>query len=366
MLLSRLNRRFKARLLPREVERLVQDAGAVAALYDKRILGSAGCPDSAQCGLGIHDGDGVIPIEQQADGNYSGFCPEHGQGVVLSKADAEVVEFNSEAWAAEVQSANGLAGEHSLDPAGYLFLGILKTKTKRAALVAVSPQAADRDRAAYNPPAADGAPLIFIELGDPQTSEQVPSSVKAVDLFEPNLVKLRLAPLDKAISAIGPKFPAGTRFVKYSSGQKQPIALSPEAYEEEVSAKSVKNSSLVVDLTRARAWLKGKEVHFMKNKGEGGRSKKLSPKGLQLLSYYLRHSGRPIKPGDVPPYCGKDADSRDPLTPMVMLANMRRTLGLEQVIQTGTNTTGNPGGSLYTFDPPAGFEFVVITTPEEA
>lgn len=361
MLLSRLNRRFKARLSPREVERQVQDAGAAAALYDKRILSPAGRPDSAQCGLGVHDGDGVIPIDQQPHGNYSGFCPEHSQHVAVAKADAELVEFNPEAWAAAVQSANGLAGEYSIDATGYLFLGMLSTKSKQAGLVLVSPQAADGDRASYRPPAADGAALIFVDLGDASAPDGA-SSLKAVDLFETDLVKIRRSALDSALSAIGPKYPTGTQFVKYSSDHKQPIALTAEQYEEELSARSLKKTSLVIDLTRARAWIKGKEVSCMKNKGKAS-SKKISPTGLQLVSYYFRHPGRPAKPRDIPPYSG-NSDSRDPSTPMVMLANMRRTLGLDEVIQTGNNTSGNPGDRLYTFEPRAGFEFVVITTPE--
>jgi hypothetical protein len=364
MLLSLLNRRFKARLLPRDVERQVSDADARSALYDKRVLVATGCPDTAQCGLGVHDGDGIFPIEQQPDGNYSGFCPEHGQHVVVAKADAELLEFNPEAWAAAVQSANGLTGEYSIDAAGYAFLGILSTKSKKAGLVLVSPQAVDGGRASYRPPSVGGADLIFIDLGDASASEGL-ASVKAADLFEPNLVKIRRNALDSALAAIGPKYPSGTQFVKYSSGQRQPLPLTAEQYEEELSATRLKKPDLVIDIPRGRAWLKGKVVQHMKNKGDGGRKKKLSPTGLKLMGYYLRHSGRPIKPGDVPPYSGKDVDSRDPLTPMVMMANMRNTLGLHEVIQTSGNPHGNAGGSLYTFSPPAGFEFVLITTPEE-
>ncbi len=45
-----------------------------------------------------------------------------------------------------------------------LFLGILKSKTKKAALVAVSPQGAGGNRASYVPLAAGGARVADVSL----------------------------------------------------------------------------------------------------------------------------------------------------------------------------------------------------------
>jgi hypothetical protein len=363
-MLSLLDRRFKAQVPLGEVEKRVTDRASRDWLFDKGVLRSIGATDVAECVLGLHDGDGMVPIERESDGSYTGFCPEHGQRITFSSAQAAWVEFDGLAWANMVQGKNGLEGTASVDGSGRLFLGILKTQSRKAALVAVSAQALGLPEA-YRPPGTDDLPLIFVVLGDselgPDAREARFPVVPAADLFDPDMVTIQDEAVTRALAATPESASPGTPFLKYSDGAGTPIPMTEAEYDEAISRQSLRKLDLLIDLPRKRAWRSGKEVQCMKNKRDGGGPKKLSPNGLKLIAGYLADPRRPKRPIDVPPYNGKE-DSREPLSAMVMLSNMRNALGLEEIIKTAGNPTGDPGGSLYVFESPPSFRYVLIVT----
>ncbi len=165
----------------------------------------------------------------------------------------------------------------------------------------------------------------------------------------------------RALMAMPENVSPDTPFIKYSNRAGTPVPMTKAEYDQAVSSPSLRKLEFLVDLTRERAWRAGKEVTHMKNKKGGGSFKKLSSKGLKLIGGYIANPGKSKRPIDVPPYHGRE-DSREALSAMVMLANMRRALELEEIIKTASNPTGDPGGSLYVFEPPPSFKYVLIMT----
>jgi hypothetical protein len=119
----------------------------------------------------------------------------------------------------------------------------------------------------------------------------------------------------------------------------------------------------VVDIATTRAWRDGKEVRYMRNRGDNGRKKKLSPKGLKLVAAYLRKPNAPLCPYNSGPYHGNATESCGSQSAQAMLLKMIQTLRLKDWLCFQSNPSDTPGEGLYAFNPNC--KYMLIVPDEE-
>lgn len=367
--LSLLDRRFSARIRLADLASLPLTAGQRDALFKKGILAACRSDevDTGRCPLGDHEGDGLLPIQREDDGRYRGACKEHGRVVTLTSQDVEWVRFDPEAWVTAVRGANGLVGDTLVDETGYRLLGVFQSGTKKVAVGVVSshspPVAARR-----GPSLEDVRMSLLADLGDRVTTPASGTGdftlVNGRELFQDDLISLRTEALLAALGKSKLSLPAGTHAVSYANEGKA-VPLTLEEYFAAVSLQNLRRYDLALDLTQTRAWKKGRPVKHMSNKGEKGRLKALSRKGLVLVSYFIRHARRSFNPYRVPPYYDGTVDSRKAESAQVMLLKMRKTLGMDAVLPETGNPSGKRGGGLYAYQPTPGYKVLLLTPPEE-
>jgi len=158
--------------------------------------------------------------------------------------------------------------------------------------------------------------------------------------------------------------PTGPFYLKFTWGKKEPEKLTIDEYHDALSATEIKKYELVVDIAGNRAWRNGKQIKSMANKGEKGREKGLSTKGLKLIAAYMRLPNTPIRPSKLGPYDCFNGGSGGEESARSMLLKMRKTLCLNFVLPMTNNPTGNPGDGLYSFS--ATCKYLLITPDENS
>lgn len=377
-LLSLLDRRFSAKIPLADFARLALTDAHRNALFKKGILAACRSDqvDSAACPLGDHVDDGTIPLQREADGRYRGLCKEHGQVVTVPEEAAEWAEFNAVAWARTVCWINKIKGELADGSQEIYRLGAVRHKGRNVEIAVVSGYAPVAGIAHLRP--SSGADLLLcIDLGDRVNegwaAAKDRASVNASAIFQEDLFTLRESELIRLTAPVPVTKTAAAKkhiALKYTGAGKA-VQLTEDQYLAEIDKARIKKQDLFIDMVgKPKAWRNGilisKMAKARKKKSNGKRRdegpRPLSPHGLGIIAHYLVNPGRACAPIRTEPYQDDKKRNTDPHSAQIAFDNIRKALKLADVIQLGQTIDGV---REYSFQRPAGFNFVLLVKPSE-
>ena len=361
-LLQLLDREFTTRFRRPELPTLAS-ATAIEKLFDTGVLTMVKETDAVACPLGMHEGNGLVPVVRDENGEFTGFCAEHGEKVRVPAQEAEWVLFNAEKWCQAVRTASGLIDTPVTGMSGFMFAGTYRTSNRKVGIVITSAQAQGNPQD-FQPHTAGLEDYVYLMLDDSQPAPgDHYACIPASKAFSKDMVKLDGSAIGTALASLT-KPSDETHYLKFTDGSKLGEKLSRQDYKELTAAKETKKYDLVLDLAGGAAWRSGKKITKMAQKKQKGRQSRLSDTGLKLIADYLQHPLTPLAPYNTGPYYGS-SDSREKKSPQVMLLNMRVTLKLKDVLKQTINPSGTSGDGLYQFDPGADFTYILIMPPED-